>query len=52
MYGKNINILYNYDTSFYHVMKMLINLDCTISFESYMVLASISNQKQPSTTVS
>ena len=31
MYGKNINILYNYDTNFYYVIYRVINFG--ISFE-------------------
>ena len=48
MYGENINILFNYDTNFYHVMKMSLNfwyLNSTISFESYMLLLRVRNQK-------
>ena len=46
MYGKIIDILYNYDKNFYSFIKMLTEFGtCAISFELYMVLPKVGNQK-------
>ena len=46
MYGKIIYILYNYDKNFYSFIKMLTEFGtCAISFELYMVLPKVGNQK-------
>ena len=47
VYGKNINILYNYDTNFYHVIKSSIELVLKLHdrFGLYVILMRIGNQK-------
>ena len=47
IYGKNINILYNYDTNFYHVIKSSIELVLKLHdrFGLYVILMRIGNQK-------
>ena len=47
IYGKNINILYNYDTNFYHVIKSSIELVLKLHdrFGLYVILMRTGNQK-------
>ena len=47
MFGKNINILYNYDTNFYHVIKMSIIFGITAQslFELSAILMRVRNPK-------
>ena len=47
IYGKNINILYNYDTNFYHVIKSSIEFVLKLHdrFGLYVILMRIENQK-------